>query len=44
MADKTVGQQMFDKLAYKKKNVFEEASAEKIAKIYDYSSNMFFLL
>ena len=36
MADKTVGQQMFDKLAYKKKNVFEEASAEKISAIFDY--------
>ena len=37
MSEKTVGQEMLEKLSYKRKNIFEEASAEKIAKIYDYS-------
>ena len=37
MAEKTVGQEMLEKLSYKKKNVFEEASSEKIAQIFDYS-------
>ena len=36
MTDKTLGQEMLEKLAYKKKNVFEEASAEKIGAIFDY--------
>ena len=36
MADKTAGQQMYEKLAYRKRNVFEEASAEKISAIFDY--------
>ena len=36
MADKTVGQKMLEQLAYKKRNVFEEASAEKISAIFDY--------
>ena len=37
MSEKTVGQEMLEKLSYKKKNVFEEASAEKIKAIYDYN-------
>ena len=37
MREKTVGQEMLDKLTYKKKNVFEEASPEKVKAIYDYS-------
>ena len=37
MSEKTVGQEMLEKLSYKRKNIFEEASAEKIAKIFDYS-------
>ena len=36
MSEKTMGKEMLEKLAYKKKNVFEEADAEKIKKIYDY--------
>ncbi len=38
MSEKTVGQEMLDKLSYKKKNIFEEASAEKVKAIYDYSA------
>ncbi len=37
MSEKTVGQEMLEKLSYKKKNVFEQATAEKIAEIYEYS-------
>ena len=37
MSEKTAGQEMLDKLSYKKKNIYEEASAEKIKAIYDYS-------
>ncbi len=37
MSEKTMGKEMLDKLSYKKKHVFEEADAEKIKKIYDYS-------
>ena len=37
MSDKTSGQEMLEKLSYKKKNVYEEANAEKIKKIFDYS-------
>ena len=37
MSEKSQGQRMFDELSYKKKNVFEEASPEKIKDIYDYS-------
>ena len=37
MKDKSIGQLMLDKLSYKKKNVYEEADAEKIRKIFDYS-------
>jgi len=37
MSEKTIGQEMMEKLSYKRKNVFEEASAEKIKAIYDYS-------
>ena len=35
--EKTVGQEMLKELSYKKKNVFEEASSEKIAAIYEYA-------
>ena len=35
MSEKTTGQEMLDKLSYKKKNIYEEASAEKIKAIYD---------
>ena len=37
MSDKTVGQEMLQKLSYTKKNVFENSSAEKIKDIYEYS-------
>ncbi len=37
MSEKTVGQEMLEKLSYTRKNIFEEASAEKVTKIYDYS-------
>ncbi len=37
MSEKTIGQKMLEELSYKKKNVFEEASAEKTKEIYDYS-------
>ena len=36
MSEKTIGQEMLDKLSYKKKNIYEEASAEKIKAIFDY--------
>jgi len=37
MSEKTIGQEMLDKLSYKKKNIYEEATPEKIKDIYDYS-------
>ena len=37
MAEKSIGQEMLEKLSYKKKNVFEEASPEKLAAIFDYA-------
>jgi len=37
VSEKTSGQQIFEKLSYKKKNVFEESSPEKIKEIFDYS-------
>ncbi len=37
MGEKTKGQKMLEQLAYKKKNVFEEASPERVKAIYDYS-------
>ena len=37
MSEKTIGQEMLDKLSYKKKNIYEEATPEKIKAIYDYS-------
>ena len=37
MSEKTIGQEMLDKLSYKRKNVYEEATPEKIKAIYDYS-------
>ena len=38
MSEKTIGKEMLEKLAYKKKNVFEESDAEKIKAIYAYSN------
>ena len=37
MADKSAGQEMYEKLSYKRKNVFEEASSEKIKVMFDYA-------
>ena len=37
MSEKSNGQVMLENLSYKKKNVFEEASTEKIKAIYDYA-------
>lgn len=37
MAEQLTAKELYDKLSYKKKNMFEEASAEKIKAIYDYS-------
>ena len=37
MSEKTTGQEMLEKLSYKKKNVFEESSADKIKAIFDYN-------
>ena len=37
MSEKTIGQEMLDKLSYKKRNVYEEATPEKIKAIFDYS-------
>ena len=37
MSEKTIGQEMLDKLSYKKKNIYEEATPEKIKAIYDYN-------
>ncbi len=36
MKEANCGKEMYEKLSYKKKNVFEEASPEKIKAIYDY--------
>ena len=36
MAEKSQGQQMLEKLSFKKKNVFEEATPEKIKLMFDY--------
>ena len=37
MSDKTIGTEMYEKLSYKKKNVFEQANAEKVKSIYGYA-------
>ena len=37
MSEKTIGQEMLDKLSYKKSNIYEEATPEKIKAIYDYA-------
>ena len=37
MSEKSKGQEMLERLSYKKKNVFEEANAERIKEIFDYS-------
>ena len=34
MSEKTVGQEMLDKLSYKRKNIYESATPEKIEKIF----------
>ncbi len=37
MSEKTVGQQMLEALSYKKKNIYEEATPEKIGAIMEYA-------
>ncbi len=37
MKEKSNGQKVFEELSYKKKNVFEEANAEKIEQIFEYA-------
>ena len=37
MSEKTLGQEMLDKLSYSRKNIFEASSPEKIAQIFEYS-------
>ncbi len=37
MKEQLTAKEMYEKLSYKKKNAFEEASAEEIKAIYDYS-------
>ena len=37
MENKSLAKEMLDKLSYKKRNVYEESSAEKIKLIYDYA-------
>ena len=37
MSEKTIGQEMLDKLSYKKTNIYEVATPDKIKAIYDYS-------
>ena len=37
MSEKSIGKKMLEELSYTKKNVFTEASSEKIKSIYDYS-------
>ena len=37
MSEKTIGQEMLDKLSYKRTNIYEAATPEKIKAIYDYS-------
>ena len=37
MSDKTIGQEMLEKLSYRKKNIYEEATPDKIKAIYDYA-------
>jgi len=37
MSEKSIGQEMLEKLSYKKKNVFEEATPDKVKAIYDYA-------
>ena len=34
MSEKSVGQEMLEKLSYKKKNIYEEATPEKIKAIF----------
>lgn len=36
MSEKSKGQELLEALTYKKKNIFEEASAEKVKAIFDY--------
>ena len=37
MSEKSIGQKKMEELSYTKKNIYEEASAEKIEKIYEYA-------
>lgn len=37
MAEKTIGKEIYEKLSYSKKNVFECATSDKVKEIFDYS-------
>ena len=37
MSEKSLGQKMMEELSYKKKNIYEEASSDKIREIFDYA-------
>ena len=37
MSEKSIGKEMLEKLSYKKKNVYEEATSEEIKAIFEYS-------
>ena len=37
MSEKSIGKEMFDKLSYKRKNVYEEATSDEIKAIFEYS-------
>ncbi len=37
MSEKSIGQKKMEELSYKKKNIYEEASPEKIEKIFEYA-------
>ena len=38
MSEKTVGQEMLEKLSYKKKNIYENSTPEQIGEIFEYSN------
>lgn len=37
MAEKTIGKEIYEKLSYSKKNIFECASSDKVKEIFDYA-------
>ena len=39
MSEKSLGKEMMEKLSYAKKNIYEEASSEKIKKIFGCACN-----